>query len=75
MGGRGFARAGLAGAGFARAGLAGAGFAGAGSTVCRCTSCGYSEPHARGIPCYTRACPMCGARMLGTNCYPYFSNY
>lgn len=31
------------------------------SGTCICTSCGYSEPHERGVPCYDRICPKCGA--------------
>jgi hypothetical protein len=31
---------------------------------CRCTKCGYTEPHQLGIPCYDRKCPKCGSPML-----------
>ncbi|MBN2518626.1 MAG: DUF134 domain-containing protein [Candidatus Altiarchaeota archaeon] len=30
---------------------------------CVCTSCGYSEPHNRGMPCYQKTCPKCGKPM------------
>jgi hypothetical protein len=30
---------------------------------CVCPSCGATAPHTRGIPCSTRKCPKCGARM------------
>jgi len=30
---------------------------------CLCPNCGYREPHQRGVPCYTRKCPKCGALM------------
>jgi predicted DNA-binding protein (UPF0251 family) len=26
---------------------------------CACTSCNYKEPHKRGVPCFTRICPVC----------------
>ena len=33
---------------------------------CRCANhdCGYKEPHIRGIPCYEKVCPKCGARLI-----------
>ena len=31
---------------------------------CRCTHCGYTEPHQVGVPCYDKKCPKCGATML-----------
>ena len=39
-----------------------------GYSVCSCPSCGYTEPHARGIPCFTKTCPKCGTRMAGARC-------
>ena len=30
---------------------------------CLCPNCEHREPHQRGIPCYTRKCPKCGAPM------------
>ena len=30
---------------------------------CVCTSCGATAPHTRGVPCLTRKCLKCGARM------------
>ncbi|MBU1669628.1 MAG: hypothetical protein KKF41_02635 [Actinobacteria bacterium] len=30
---------------------------------CVCPSCGTIAPHTRGIPCSTKKCPKCGARM------------
>ncbi|MBC7231514.1 MAG: hypothetical protein H5T74_14130 [Actinobacteria bacterium] len=59
----------LAGFGRGRGGGRPAGGRGLGGTkVCRCPRCGYTEPHTRGIPCFTRSCPKCGARMAGANC-------
>jgi hypothetical protein len=31
--------------------------------TCVCPSCGTTVSHTRGIPCMTRKCPKCGARM------------
>lgn len=39
------------------------GGAGAGG-VCRCPACGLEQPHQRGVPCGSVACPGCGARMV-----------
>jgi predicted Fe-Mo cluster-binding NifX family protein len=30
---------------------------------CLCPSCGYREPHKRGVPCIQNKCPECGAVM------------
>jgi len=39
--------------------------AAAGATgVCRCTSCGHTQPHERGFPCIELKCPQCGAGMI-----------
>ncbi|MFW6114099.1 MAG: hypothetical protein ACOC78_04160 [Actinomycetota bacterium] len=39
-----------------------------GSRICTCPSCGYSEPHTRGVPCFSKPCPKCGTRMTGARC-------
>jgi len=31
---------------------------------CVCPRCGHSEPHQRGVPCYSRNCPSCGTLMV-----------
>jgi uncharacterized protein len=33
------------------------------SGECVCTKCGHKVPHERGVPCYQRKCPECGAAM------------
>ncbi len=30
---------------------------------CVCPSCGYTETHIRGVPCYQKTCPKCGSKM------------
>ncbi len=30
---------------------------------CVCTGCGTTVAHTRGVPCFSRKCPNCGARM------------
>lgn len=30
---------------------------------CVCPNCGNRVAHQRGVPCYQRECPKCGARM------------
>jgi predicted Fe-Mo cluster-binding NifX family protein len=37
--------------------------AGSLSVFCMCPHCGYREPHERGVPCYQKPCPSCGAVM------------
>jgi predicted Fe-Mo cluster-binding NifX family protein len=31
---------------------------------CRCPSCGYVEPHQRGVPCTQQRCKQCGSAMI-----------
>jgi len=31
---------------------------------CVCPECGATTPHERGIPCYNKKCPKCGAQMI-----------
>lgn len=30
---------------------------------CVCPNCGHKVAHQVGVPCYTRKCPKCGAKM------------
>jgi ribosomal protein S27AE len=30
---------------------------------CVCPSCGYTEFHTRGVPCFHKKCPKCGTTM------------
>ena len=39
-----------------------------GSVVCRCPSCGHTQPHSKGTPCSAIACPKCKTPMLGERC-------
>jgi len=32
--------------------------------TCVCPSCGHSQPHQVGIPCYSIKCPKCGATLV-----------
>lgn len=32
--------------------------------MCVCPECGEEVPHKRGVPCYERPCPQCGAKMV-----------
>ena len=32
--------------------------------LCVCASCGYSEPHERGVKCTTLRCPSCGKPLI-----------
>lgn len=31
--------------------------------MCVCPECGKEVPHKRGVPCYEKTCPKCGAKM------------
>ncbi len=67
-GGRGAGRGMGAGAGQGRTGggrgRMGGPVAGGVAGVCRCTNCGYTKPHERGVPCTQLKCPECGAGMV-----------
>jgi hypothetical protein len=39
-----------------------------GSMVCRCPSCGHTQPHKRGTPCAKISCPKCGTPLRGERC-------
>ena len=39
-----------------------------GAMICRCPSCGHTQPHRRGTPCSAIACPKCGTPMRGERC-------
>jgi uncharacterized protein len=39
-----------------------------GSSECECPSCGYKQPHKRGVPCSTVKCPKCGEQLKGNFC-------
>jgi len=41
----------------------GMGFGGPAMT-CMCPGCGYQEQKVRGVPCASKKCPKCGARMI-----------
>ncbi|MGC9356481.1 MAG: hypothetical protein ACP5GX_01365 [Anaerolineae bacterium] len=32
--------------------------------ICVCPSCGHTQEHEVGTPCYTLRCPKCGAKMM-----------
>ena len=38
-----------------------------GASQCRCPECGKTYPHARGIPCASRTCPICKIPLIGIN--------
>ncbi|MBN2421923.1 DUF134 domain-containing protein [Candidatus Woesearchaeota archaeon] len=52
-------RRGISGGGRGRMG----GFAVGPGGICVCPECGYKESQQRGVPCVSRKCPKCGARM------------
>jgi len=56
---------GRGGGGFGRGGRRGlgGGFAHGPGGDCICSNCNYHEPHQRGIPCFNKKCPRCGAPM------------
>lgn len=31
---------------------------------CICPACGHKEPHSAGDPCFGKACPKCGTKMV-----------
>ena len=31
--------------------------------MCVCPECGEEVPHERGVPCFEKTCPNCGAKM------------
>jgi predicted Fe-Mo cluster-binding NifX family protein len=67
MNGRGGGRGQGGGRGLGRAGqgpgrTGGTKMAGPAGT-CVCPQCGHREPHQRGVPCFERQCPQCGAAM------------
>jgi predicted DNA-binding protein (UPF0251 family) len=39
------------------------GFAAGPGGMCVCSKCGYKEPQTRGVPCVSKKCPKCGARL------------
>ena len=53
------------GGGFGRGGRRGlgGGFSFGPGGECICPTCSYREVHQRGIPCYNKKCPKCGAPM------------
>jgi len=51
------------GRGGRRAGRAAGAFAAGPAGRCVCPQCGQTEPHVRGVPCFSRKCPQCGSNM------------
>ena len=65
QGGRGIGRGGQGrGQGGRRAGRGGGPLAAGPDGYCVCSQCGRKEPHQRGVPCFERKCPNCGAVMV-----------
>ena len=36
-----------------------------GAAICKCSSCGKTVPHNRGVPCNQMKCSSCGGAMIG----------
>jgi predicted Fe-Mo cluster-binding NifX family protein len=65
QGGRGMGRGGQGRSqGGRRAGRGGGPLAAGPDGYCVCSQCGRKEPHQRGVPCFERKCPNCGAVMV-----------
>jgi hypothetical protein len=65
MNGMGRAGRGMGGGqGSKRAGRRGGPLAAGPDGYCVCPQCGRKEPHQRGVPCFERNCPNCGAAMV-----------
>jgi len=45
-----------------------AGLRGRGTQECTCPKCDHTETHERGVPCNTKVCPKCEAKMQGSFC-------
>jgi predicted Fe-Mo cluster-binding NifX family protein len=63
QGGRGMGGGQGRGQGSRRAGRGGGPLAAGPDGQCVCPQCGHREPHQRGVPCFERTCPQCGAKM------------
>jgi len=64
QGGRGMGGGQGRGQGGRRAGRGGGPLAAGPEGYCVCSQCGRKEPHQRGVPCFERKCPNCGAVMV-----------
>jgi hypothetical protein len=64
QGGRGMGGGQGQGQGGRRAGCGGGLLAAGPDGNCVCPQCGQTEPHQRGVPCFERKCPKCGALMV-----------
>ena len=64
QGGRGMGGGQGRGQGGRRAGRGGGPLAAGPDGSCVCPQCGRKEPHQRGLPCFERKCPNCGAVMV-----------
>lgn len=65
-GGKGGGRPGAGGGGAGGRGMGGGGRGGMGTGAggaCVCPSCGHTEAHQQGVPCYEKKCPQCGGPM------------
>jgi len=63
-GGRGMGSGQGQGQGGRRAGRGGGPLAAGPDGYCVCSQCGQKETHQRGVPCFERKCPKCGATMV-----------